>query len=802
MHVRAQSVTRPAPVAGAALAGRLATAVVVIAIALYAAGFSFLSIHRHAVYETDAFDLGNMEQALWNTVHGHPLDFTNFDGLTNRLGAHVEPIFFLLAPFYALFPRTETILILQSLVIALGALPICWLARDVLKSNIAAVVFPLVYLLFPALEAANLYDFHPLTLSAAFLAFAFWFAHRRQNTGYWISVILAMGCKEDVPLIIIMLGVWMALSQRRWKLGLATILVALIWFYVAVQVVIPHWNPENQSPYLDTRYGHLGSNMREIAGTLLFNPAYWIGYVTQPAKLAYIRDLFTPVAFTPFFAPLAVLVLSPTLLLILLSGSKLQNTLELEHYPSPMVPIAVISAIFGVALLARFAAGRGGKGTFSGWATGISLIILAFTLTYHYFHGSTPLAAAFAIKEQTERHALADRLAAMIPPDASLSATGALNGHLAARRTLYVYPKVADADWVFVDLAPNIAQVVNRDRYEQLQDLRRQGYGVVAAQDGFLILARGEPDAAEPADAFRRPVPAAIPMQTPLPARFGGVTLAGYDVSVEGRATGSLTLYLRADQKQTKDLRFFTVLLDEADQPIAGSEAELVAPIWFPTSEWQPGQLYAVETKRWGRKDAPGKVRIGLIATMAGNPWDPADRIGPKVEGGATLAQSRDGVLEIAVLESDGKTIWDATPQRLKALPAQAKQLDGQLGQGAVLEGVGALPAECRAPCHVNLTLYWRAASLLTSQPAVFLHVTGPDGRPLAQSDGQPGNGLRPADSWLPGEIVADPHHIDASKLAPGTYQIIAGLYDPATGARLSGPSGDAVPLGTLTITP
>ncbi len=32
---------------------------------------------RYQAYHADAFDLGNLDQAVWNTLHGHPLRFTN-----------------------------------------------------------------------------------------------------------------------------------------------------------------------------------------------------------------------------------------------------------------------------------------------------------------------------------------------------------------------------------------------------------------------------------------------------------------------------------------------------------------------------------------------------------------------------------------------------------------------------------------------------------------------------------------------------------------------------------------------------
>ncbi|MFN8533518.1 MAG: DUF2079 domain-containing protein [Dehalococcoidia bacterium] len=575
MQLRAQSASARPTIAGLnpALADRLVTAAVVLFVVAYAVLFSFLALHRHSVYETDAFDLANMEQALWNTTQGRPLDFTNYEGLTNRLGAHVEPVLLLIAPIYALAPRPETILILQSVVIALGALPISWLARDRLNSRVAALVFPLVYLLFPALEAANLYDFHALTLTAAFLAFAFWFAQTRNAAGYWISVLLALGSKEDVPLLVFVLGLWVAVGLGWRRTGLATSALALVWFFVAVQIVIPHFNPDKQSPYLDTRYGHLGTNIREIAATLLLNPLYWASYITQPSKLAYVRDLLTPVAFLSLFAPLTLLVLSPTLLLILLSGSKLQNTLELEHYPAPLVPVVVVSAIYGAAALARLLSRRTGWPE-ANWAAALSLIVLAFTLVYHYDRGATPLNGEFGLKERTARHELADRLVARVPADAALSATGGLNAHLAGRKSLYVYPTIADANWVFVDFAPSIAPVINRDRYEDIDRLRRDGFGVVAAEDGFLLLGRGQPDQTSAETAFRRVAPAGFGPRTPLAARLGPISLIGYTPGFEARTTVFATLALRIE-RPSGDVRLFTVLLDNEGQPLPGTEAEL-----------------------------------------------------------------------------------------------------------------------------------------------------------------------------------------------------------------------------------
>src|SRR5881398_3401462 len=54
-----------------------AIAAVVLALGAYALLFGWLSLERYWTYQMHALDMGNMGQAAWNTVHGHPFRFTN-----------------------------------------------------------------------------------------------------------------------------------------------------------------------------------------------------------------------------------------------------------------------------------------------------------------------------------------------------------------------------------------------------------------------------------------------------------------------------------------------------------------------------------------------------------------------------------------------------------------------------------------------------------------------------------------------------------------------------------------------------
>ena len=100
------------------------------AIAAYATGFAALSVLRHRAFETGRFDLGNMVQAVWSTAHGHPLQVTTLRGAEmSRLGSHVDPILVVFAPLWWVWPHPSLLLTTQAFAVALGALPLFWLAR-------------------------------------------------------------------------------------------------------------------------------------------------------------------------------------------------------------------------------------------------------------------------------------------------------------------------------------------------------------------------------------------------------------------------------------------------------------------------------------------------------------------------------------------------------------------------------------------------------------------------------------------------------------------------------------------------
>lgn len=88
---------------------------------------------------------------------------------------------------------------------------------------------------------------------------------------------------------------------------------------------------------------------------------------------------------------------------------------------------------------------------------------------------------------------------------------------------------------------------------------------------------------------------------------------------------------------------------------------------------------------------------------------------------------------------------------------------------------------------QLQATFYWQAKARTARSYKVFVHlVSTEDGTLAAQWDGIPGQWTYPTTWWEAGEVVADAISLPLADVPPGTYRLLAGMYDETTGARLS----------------
>jgi uncharacterized membrane protein len=313
-----------------------------------ASGFWGLAALRHALLQSNSFDLGLFDQWVWLISRGlAPVSSQSAD--LHLLTDHGAWLLYGLAPLYALLPTVQWLLALQALSLAFTAVPLWILARDAgLPQGLRWTVCGLWWLQ-PVVFNTNLFDFHPEVLAMPLLV-ALVIAGRRQWIGAWAGLILLiLGCRDGLALVTLGLALEQAV-RRRWRLaglglGLSLGWLALLngWLYPLLTARYPGVNAGA------SRYSYLGDSIGAIALGLLQHPQRILGHVDWAGAAVYLLLLALPLL--PFWrrASLPILLAAVPLIAVnILSESGAQRSL-VHHYSLPLAVIGVVAAVDGLA---------------------------------------------------------------------------------------------------------------------------------------------------------------------------------------------------------------------------------------------------------------------------------------------------------------------------------------------------------------------------------------------------------------------------------------------------------------------
>ena len=305
---------------------------------------------EHYSLQTNAYDLSVFDYALWTSLQGSAM-YVPFYG-HSLLANHAMPTLWALLPIYAIFQSPVTLLVLQLTFVA-GAATLLWRLAAGRIPNVAVAALIAAFLFSRGSHGAIMSMFYidslePLLVFAMVLA-----AARKQWRLYWISLVLALGCKEDMAIYIGAFCLILALTSEHRRVAVATAAAAVVWFVVSLIVVMPaardrHAMPGDQPgldinhPVLELNYGT--SDLAEIAAVAIDRIASW-------STLGRIFNITSSVLFTCFAAPVWLLPAAAGLVVDLtaLPGTQLADVTG--HYLYPIMPWVFIAGLGGLQVI-------------------------------------------------------------------------------------------------------------------------------------------------------------------------------------------------------------------------------------------------------------------------------------------------------------------------------------------------------------------------------------------------------------------------------------------------------------------
>jgi uncharacterized membrane protein len=571
---------------------------------------AWLSVARHLAYNTRIFDLGVMAQAIWSVTQGQPLMMTNVMGQFSRLGGHVELIYYLLAIPYAIWPDPITLVIIQAVLYALGALPVAWMTQRRVDHWFAVLGMALIYLLYPVAQTSVLWDIHGDTLAMPLLLFALDALDRRAWVSYGVFLALSLACKFYVALPVAILGVCLMLWGNQRRAGALTLAAGVLYGAVAFFVIRPLFathvsGVENVAgSYLSYYFGELSSVVdtlipRILHGLIVFGPAVVLGWRGWPWLL-------------PGLAVAGATLIS--------TAPGPAYDARYHHY-ALVVPFIIFALIEAIGWLQRrqqaYAAAEPPRRPGRTWHGDLAVTLL-LTVMVNMLIVNTPLSPLFwqdrpgwgfdaSSYGRTGRDTVKDEfLAEHVPPRAPIAVSSLLGTHIPNREVLYygAYYFLVDSpqmrfesvleqvDYVVADSLIDHFLVSRGLAHEKgliRHVLRDEDFALTEMRDGLLFFERDAAPGEELAQQIEVEQPATLP---PAEHSFGEyIGLVDYEIVPlargERRYRASFTWRVTDDTAPPYDVVAISRLEGVPDARIV----HLPTYALYPTAEWEPGHL-------------------------------------------------------------------------------------------------------------------------------------------------------------------------------------------------------------------
>ncbi len=449
------------------VSNRTVKILIAIAAVLFIGFSASVTVCRYLGYGSSTFDLGIFSQMFhYMKTTGLPLTTCEREGLLSHFAVHISPIWYLMLPFYALFPSPITLQILQSLILASAVIPLYLLAKKMGFSPKAMLVLCVCFCAFPALSGGQFYDVHENCFLTPLLFWMLYFFEKEKYLPMWGFAVLTLLVKEDAAIYVAAVALYMLCERKQYKLGVPLLLTAVVWFFAATAILSRFGDGEMSA----SRFGPYligdSTGMLSVLKTVFVNPGLLLFEIFQEDKIKFLLQMLVPLGFLPFFGKKLsrLILLIPMLLVNLMPDWEYQYSIFFQYvfgstallFYLTLLNLRDLSASrrrFCLPMIAAFTA-----------LIAVSQLSGSFTNVTHYF-------------EKKESYEVITEELKKIPEDASVSAHGFYLPHVADREFVYDLSTDTPAEYVVIDLRSGVEsdaeQLANyyraySDRYEEI----------------------------------------------------------------------------------------------------------------------------------------------------------------------------------------------------------------------------------------------------------------------------------------------------------------------------------------------
>ena len=273
---------------------------------LYVVYLSIVVVYKVKTFDGSTFDIGIFSQMF----HRMSTDLTAIttlerDRVLSHFAVHISPIFYLMLPFYKVFPHVETLEVLQIWVVFSAVIPLRLLLKRLNFSKSINSLIIAWFVLIPVMTTAGGYHLHENCFLVPLIIWLFYFISSEQKWKILLVTLLLLFVKEDAFIYVVSIGLYF-LFQKRFSLSsqtkkwiiLADFILPVLYFALGLYLLNTYGEGGMVSrfePYL--LEGENG--ILSVLKNLILHPTYVFSKLLIAKKLGYLFFVLAPLAFLP-----------------------------------------------------------------------------------------------------------------------------------------------------------------------------------------------------------------------------------------------------------------------------------------------------------------------------------------------------------------------------------------------------------------------------------------------------------------------------------------------------------------------
>ncbi|PLZ80769.1 DUF2079 domain-containing protein, partial [Fischerella thermalis] len=330
---------------------------------------------------------------------------------------------------------------------------------------------------------------------------------------FWLLAVLILAVREDAGIGLFGVGVYMILSKRFPRAGVAVCILSFGYILVLTNLIMPLFSKDISQRFMLERFGQYADGEEastiEIIWGMISNPLRLLVELFTPLDrtIKYLLGQWLPLAFVPAVAPGSWMIAGFPLLKLLLGKGESVLSITIRY------ALTVVPGLFYGSILWWSQRQQKFKPAFCRLWIGCICLSLFFTFTsnpnrtfYFVIPDSVKPLVYVSLPQQWQHVNQMRPLLAQIPPDASVSATTYIVPHLSSRREILRLPalelrndaqEVIKVDYAIADLwqlqkyqaAFKSDRSLLKDLTPLIDQLINNGeYGIIGFEDGVILL--------------------------------------------------------------------------------------------------------------------------------------------------------------------------------------------------------------------------------------------------------------------------------------------------------------------------